>query len=79
MHGEYVKKASDLDAKFCGTSAAERPGPVESRLAAFGTVRPMVVGHYGELSPFFEEPIDAAADSLVLKSTGVACGVTRPR
>ena len=63
VHGEYVKKASDLDAKFCGTSAAERPGPVESRLAAFGTVRPVVVGHYGELSPFFEELIDAAADS----------------
>jgi hypothetical protein len=63
VHGEYVKKASDLDAKFCGTSAAERPGPVESRLAAFGTVRPMVVGHYGELSPFLEELIDAADDS----------------
>ena len=59
----YVKKASDLGARFYGTSAAERPGPVESRLAAFGTVRPMVVGQYGELSPFFEELIDAAADS----------------
>ena len=74
VHAEYVKKAIDLDSAYCGTTAGSRPGPSEQRLIGLGPVRPLVLGHYGELSTFFEELLSTAADAGAQKHwRGMRC------
>ena len=64
VHAEYIGKAIDLGRAYCCTTAGSRPGsPFEQRLIALGPVRPLVLGHYGELSTFFEELLSTAADA----------------
>ena len=40
---------------------ATRPGAVEARLISYGEVKPLVVGHYAEVSAFVEELAGVAA------------------
>ena len=58
---EYVAKAARMDARHCGTVPETRPGPVEARLISYGEVKPLVVGHYAEVSAFVEELACVAA------------------
>ena len=50
-----------MDARHCGTVPETRPGPVEARLISYGEVKPLVVGHYAEVSAFVEELACVAA------------------
>ena len=46
---------------------ATRPGPVETRLISYGEVKPLVVGHYAEMSAFVEELAGVAAAAGAVK------------
>ena len=75
VHDDYVKAAAKLDAAHCGTLPDARPGPVERKLASLGPVKPLVVGHYGEMGGYVDELLELAADAGADKhwqSTGVA-------
>ena len=64
---EYVAKAARMDARHCGTVPATRPGPVETRLISYGEVKPLVVGHYAEVSAFVEKLAGVAAAAGAVK------------
>jgi hypothetical protein len=48
--GEYVRRARDVDQTFNETTEADRPGPVESRLASMKEVVCVSVGAFGEVN-----------------------------
>ena len=60
LPAEMSRKARQLDQRFHGTPAGE-VGPVGRRLAAFGAVRGIVVGHFGEGSAHLEDLLTGAA------------------
>ena len=48
--GEYTRRARDVDQTFNETTEADRPGPVESRLASMKEVVCVSVGAFGEVN-----------------------------
>ena len=67
VHHDYVKKARDLDRDCCQT----RPGtvgPVEQRLASFGTVQALIFGPFGEVSAGVRKLVAHIANSTVQHS-----------
>ena len=59
-------KARQLDQRFNATAAGE-VGPVEGRLAAFGPVRGIVIGHFAEGSDHLEALLTGAAHCGALR------------
>ena len=48
--GEYMRRARDVDISFNETAEADRPGPVESRVASMKEVVCISVGSFGEVN-----------------------------
>ena len=69
LPGEQATKARRLDQRFCGTQVGE-VGPVSRRLASYGAVRGLVVGHWAEGSSHMEDLLSGAAHTGSLRHWG---------
>ena len=60
IQAEYIGKARRADQRHANTVAGQ-VGPVQAKLAQYGTIRPLVFGSFAELNKEFEELIVKAA------------------
>jgi len=58
---EYLRKAREVDTNFNGT-AQGAVGPMETMMTAYGGVKPLVAGFFGELNDGFEAMLGQVAE-----------------
>ena len=64
VHSEYVDHAKYADETYAGVARGAATGPFRLRLAAFGTVRGVVLGYYGEGSRDLHGLIHRCGDKI---------------
>ena len=62
LNNEYIAKARQVDTRFHATAPGD-VGPVQAKLAEYGTVRPLVFGWFGEVNAAFEQLLSLAAET----------------